>query len=205
MVAHLTPDGDAITAFVNGDAGAERLVLERLADSVLSGGAVNPSLQKIANAIIAKAILDDTLPGKRPGRSKSDPFKGHEVAYRFFELNDAGMSRGDALVAVGNEFGYVERQIERLVKEFRPMIGWFPEDRGRYREWRRVCEETGFEDYEATVRIDLNIRERLAAVNTAPSADQLLHDARHLLEALRVEESFDINSAPIVVGDTQAP
>jgi hypothetical protein len=56
-VVHLTPDGDALAAFGKGDAGAERLVLERLADSVVSGGTVHPDIQKIANAIIAKALL----------------------------------------------------------------------------------------------------------------------------------------------------
>jgi len=204
LVVHLTPDGDALTAFAKGDAGAERLVLERLADSVLSGGIVNPSIQKIANAIMAEAILKGALPGKKAGRPSADAFRAHEAAYRYFELKDAGMRSGEALAVVRKEFLIDERQIARFVNEFRPMIGWFVEGRERFRAWGQTCDETGFEDYEASVRIDLNLRDGLPAVNTKPSTSQLLESARRVLEALR-EENSDINSPSIVSSDARAP
>lgn len=196
-VVHWTPDHDSIAAFEKREAGADRGLLERLAEVVLSGGAVHPDVQRIANAIVAEAVLKGALPTKKVGRKKRDAFTGHEAAYMFFELRDSGASRTEAIAAVIDEFHVVERQIDRWVEQYRPMIGWLVEDRERLRVWRKVCEDTGYQDYEAAVRIDLNLREHKPAVDVTPTQEQLLDRAHQLLEVLRSKKLTDINSAAI--------
>jgi hypothetical protein len=201
-VVHWSPDHDAIAAFEKREAGADLGVLERLAEVVLSGGPIHPTLQRIANAIIAEAILKGALPSKKAGRKNADAFKGHEAAYMFLELRDRGMGRTEAVAAVIEKFHVVERQIDRWVEEYRPMIGRFAEDRERFRVWREICEETGYQDYEATVRMDLNLREGASAVDVRPTQEQLVVEAHRMLEGLRSEKFTDIKSAAIDVLDS---
>jgi hypothetical protein len=185
---HWTPDQYAIAAFQKGESGADLGVLERLADVVLSGGTVNPYLQRIANMILAEAILKGVLPDKKIGRKEADAYRGHEVAYMYLDLKDSRMRRKDAMAAVNDEFRVDERQIDRWVKQYTPMIGTCKEDRERFRTWRKVCEETGYQDYQATVRIDLNLRKHAPAVDVSPAPEQLLGEARRLLAGLRSEK-----------------
>lgn len=196
-VVHWTPDHEAISAFQKREAGADLSVLERLSEVVLSGGPVNANLQRIANAIIAEALLKGTLPDKKIGRKNADAFRGHEVAYMYLDLRDGGSKRRAAMAAVNDKFRVDERQIDRWVKQYKPMIGVFVEDRERFRAWRKVCEETGHQDYEATVRIDLNLRKSSPAVDVSTPPEQLLGDAHRLLETLRSENITDNNSAGI--------
>lgn len=191
---HFTPDHDAIAAFLAREPGAERAVMERLADATLKGEEINPIVQKVANAIIAQALLQNGLPPKKVGRKFADAFRGHEAAYRFFELTDGGMPQKDALVVVQQEHGFVDRQIRFFVQRHRPIIGRFPEDRERYRAWRESCEAFGM-SYEASVRIDLNIAEGLPAVPLKQDPQAKLIAAQQFLEAIRAEDITAINSA----------
>ena len=51
-----SPEVAAALAFAQGKRGAERRVLEYVADATLRGYEVNPRIQKIANALLAQSL-----------------------------------------------------------------------------------------------------------------------------------------------------
>lgn len=186
---HWTPALDAIRAFALDQPGADLGILEAVTKLVVGGFAVDPTLQKIANAIMAKAVLDGALPTKKRGRGPADPFVRHCVAYRFLELTDGGMSQKEALALVEEEWIVVERNIRSFVSDFKPMIGLFPEDRERFRTWRAACEAMG-QDYEEIVRGDIALRAGEPAGRYEPSHE----DADLLVKQLRAQASTAGNS-----------
>ena len=69
-VTHLSHDAEVAQAFAKNVPGADRRVLERVAEAAALGNVVSPELQKIANAILAVALLNEKLPGRAAGRHK---------------------------------------------------------------------------------------------------------------------------------------
>ncbi|MDI3384018.1 hypothetical protein ACFPPF_21925 [Xenophilus aerolatus] len=172
-VVHWTPDADAIISFVANEPGGDRAVLERVAEAVVSGQSLHPDLQELANALIAQALLKGKLPPKASGRPEADPFHGHGVAFRYFELLDAGQQRHEVLDEVSRNFGIEPRHVERLVQQHRAAVGWDVDERAAHRAFKRSCEETGFQDYEEDVRMRLRQAAGLSALPPATGEAKL--------------------------------
>lgn len=148
-------------ALHDGKNGAEWEILERLVSVVLSGKKVDPVFQSVVNAIVAKAVISEKLPGRNRGRPVNI-FAGvssWSVAERYLELMDGGMPYGDAVAQVAAEFHKDERHIMRLVREGRSGIefrmGVTAEDRNLFRERSTRCNETELsaDDAECVARI----------------------------------------------------
>lgn len=184
-VTHSSPEAEALLAFVSGENGADRRVLELVAKAVIDGFDVNPHIQRVANVLLAKALLDGRLPVKASGRPKQETtsLKGVEITNRFYELLDGGMRRDDALIEAADYFKVEPRQVERAVERYRWLVGHFLEDRERFRAWRAG---TDARDYEASVLIDLRIREKRPPV-ARPTLDDRLTAAPAMLDGLRTE------------------
>ena len=135
-VTSLTPEATAAIAFAKGVAGAERRVLESVGEATIRGKVVSENTQKIANAILAKALLEGKLPPGAPGRpsNESVELKYVECAYRYFDLLDRRISHPAQKVA--DELHLEVRQVERCAKKYKWLIGYFEEDRDRFRAWR---------------------------------------------------------------------
>jgi len=169
QVTRLSGDALAALAFVNDEAGAERRVLERVAVAAIRGQVVSADLQKIANAILAKALFEGNLPPKAAGRPADEQLElNHiEYAYRYFELLDSGES--PAAKIVSNEFPVEERQVQRYAKKYKWLIGLVPDERGRYRAWR-----AGISSDEYKAQTLLRIRSHNGrSVSGSPTADCL--------------------------------
>ncbi len=185
IVSHLTPDAAAVLDFLKGKPGSERGVLERIAEATLNGQEVSADLQKIANALLAKALLDEKLPTKAPGRPRDEQaeLKRVEYAYRYFELFDKDVRH--AAQKVSEKFHREVRQVHRDQKKYRWLIGWCEEYRDRFRAWRAGIDE---ETYKATILMNLRQRESLPVINQ-PSLHARQRKSRALLESLREELS----------------
>lgn len=119
----------------NGANGAERAVLEELASLVIEGHSINPDFQKVANAIVAKAVLRGLLPPKKMGRPKDSASNVRfAAATMYFDLIDSGKTYADAVSQVAERFHKDERNIMRMVSEHRNEIGETVEERNRKRE-----------------------------------------------------------------------
>lgn len=121
--------------------GADYQVLSVLASYVLSGKEIEPDFQKVANAIMAQAILCNALPPKRKGRPKGDEEIGRDVAQRYFDLIDGGASYAEAVAAVASAFHKDERHIMRLVATSKHIVGETKESRDSKRAWWLLCAE----------------------------------------------------------------
>lgn len=130
----------ALKALANDENGAEYGVLEQLIATLLSGEKVGADFQLIANAIIAKSVLCGRFPLKKRGRPDNlDGVNACDVAIRYFELRDNGVSYEDAVTQVAASHHKAERHIMRLVREGKPLIGSTPEQRKQKREWWAYC------------------------------------------------------------------
>lgn len=139
-ISFLSREEQALRALANDENGADYAALITLAGLVLAGEKIDPDFQKVANAIVAQALLFDHLPQKKKGRPKdTDRTKGLSVAGHYFTLMDAGFSYADAVVQVSAIFHKDERHIMRLVKENKKLIGNSREEREKNREWWRLC------------------------------------------------------------------
>ena len=130
-----------LRALTKDENGADFEVLQTLASLVVAGRKVDPDFQKVANAIVAQAILFDKLPPKKKGRPKDpDGLHGWSVAYRYFSLVDSGVRYADAVEQTAAYFHKDERHIMRIVKENKHLIGGDdPAKRKAEREWWQFC------------------------------------------------------------------
>lgn len=131
----------ALKALANDENGADLWVLQTLASLVLAGREIDPDFQKVANAIVAQAVLFDRLPPKKKGRPKDpDGIDGWSVAYQYFSLVDSGVRYADAVAQVAAYFHKDERHIMRIVKENKHQVGGDnPAQRKTKREWWQLC------------------------------------------------------------------
>lgn len=130
----------ALEALANNENGAEYGILEQLSATLLSGEKVGANFQLVANAIVAKTVLCGKLPLKKRGRPENpEGVNACDVAIRYFELKDNGVSYEDAVTQIATELHKEERHIMRLVKEGKPLIGSTPEQRKNKREWWAYC------------------------------------------------------------------
>nr|WP_288851881.1 hypothetical protein [uncultured Acidovorax sp.] len=158
-VTHLSQDAEVAQAFAKNAPGADRRVLERVAEAAALGNVVSPELQKIANAILAVALLNEKLPGRAAGRHKkeSTALKGVEMAYCYFErLDRAVCARTEALRLVAKQFHVDERHVERAARDYQWLLGWSTEARCRFRAWRGCVSN---EEYREAVLLDLRLHE----------------------------------------------
>lgn len=123
---YLTKNNQVARAFARGLPGAERRVLERVAEASAQGEVVPPELQKIANAILGVALLTGKLPERAPGRPKEEraALKGVEIAYCFFDLLDQNIyDRSATLQRVAAQKHASERHVERAVRDYAWLVG----------------------------------------------------------------------------------
>jgi hypothetical protein len=109
----------------------ERDVLEVLADAVQAGEAVHPQFQELANAVVADAVAQNKLPGRRRGRPKVGV---RRVARKRAAVRDYSIGRQskqtaeEAAAATGEAFHANDRTIERWVAEARKPSEFSAED-----------------------------------------------------------------------------
>ena len=122
------------------DDGADREALVLYASLVVNGQTIEPDFQKLINVLITQAVLSNKLPPKKLGRpkdeSKHSPFI---VAYRYFEMLDAGVSYANAVDQLSKEFHKDERHLMRLVSAGKKELGETLERRQLMREWWTAC------------------------------------------------------------------
>jgi hypothetical protein len=159
-----------------------------VADAILSGSVVSPEIQRIANLLLAKSLIDGRLPPKAPGRpyDEAAEVKHFECAYRYFDLLDKNTPRPDEHVSA--QMHMESRQIQRYAKEFKQLIGSSPAERDRFRAWR---DGVGEESYLEGIRIYLRQHRGLPAVkpdsmqsSRAVNAEKLIEDVRQELARL---------------------
>ena len=170
-VTHLSQDAEVAQAFAKNVPGADRRVLERVAEAAALGNVVSPELQKIANAILAVALLNEKLPGRAAGRHKKEntALKGVDMAYCYFELLDQAVcARTEALRLVAKQFHVDERHVERAARDYQWLLGWSTEARCRFRAWR---DGVSNEEYQEAVLLDLRLHEGIP-----PAGQPLLKD-----------------------------
>ena len=170
-VTHLSQDAVVAQAFAKNVPGADRRVLERVAEAAALGNVVSPELQKIANAILAVALLNGKLPSRAAGRPKDEEFalKSAEMAYRYFDLLDQGVcSRAETLRQVAKQFHVDERHVERAARDYQWLLGWSIEARCRFRAQRDGLSN---EEYREAVLLDLRLHE-----GVPPTGQPLLKD-----------------------------
>lgn len=192
-VTSITPEATAAIAFAKGVAGAERRVLESVGEATIRGKVVSENTQKIANAILAKALLEGKLPPGAPGRpsNESVELKYVECAYRYFDLLDRRISHPAQKVA--DELHLEVRQVERCAKKYKWLIGYFEEDRDRFRAWRLGASDEEFKD---DILMQMRLRSgRSVTGGTQPEAVRL-RKASHLVEKLR-QELAELIGAPL--------
>ena len=172
-ITYLSQDAEVAHAFAKNVPGADRRVLERVAEAAALGNVVSPELQKIANAILAVALLNEKLPGRAAGRHKKEntALKGVEMAYCYFELLDQAVcARTEALRLVAKRFHVDERHAERAARDYQWLLGWSTEARGRFRAWRDGLSD---EEYRAAVLLDLRLHKGISVAGQPLLKDRL--------------------------------
>lgn len=117
--------------------GAELAALEYFTDQVVWGHPIDPDLQQLVNLVIAKSMVVGALPSMKKGRPQSDETErlGHEVAQRYWDMRDKGISYADAVQRLSEHVHKGERHIMRLVKEHTKLVGATLEQREANRRW----------------------------------------------------------------------
>lgn len=194
-VFRASPEAAAALAFANGDSGADRRVLECVADAVLRGYQVSADFQKLANALLAQALFEGKLPAKAAGRRKEELFELRNVerAYRYYEFRDGGVRRPAEKTAARSSAG--TRQVERAMSKYKWLIGWDEQERERFRAWRASISP---DEYESAVLVDLRLRDGRPVTGGA-SGQTLPKKASDMVKALRQELIDAMN------GDDQPP
>ena len=105
----------------NSKNGSEYEALKYLVQLVLSDANVDTDFQNLANLIVCKAVLCNSLPSKFQGRPKSNAAEetGRRATQRYFSLLDQGVEKSEAVREVAIEFSKDERQIFRYLKKHR--------------------------------------------------------------------------------------
>lgn len=191
QVSRLSPEAAAALAFANGEPGADRRVLEYVTDAMLCGHQVSAHLQKLANALLAKALFEGKLPAKAAGRRRDELFalRNVERAYRYYELRDGGTRRPAEIAAARSSAG--ERQVERAMSIYKWLIGRDEQERQRFRAWRAGI---GEEAYKAAILVELRLRDG-RPVTGGKSGQTHPKMASDIVEALRQELIDVMNGA----------
>ena len=114
-----------------------------------------------------------------------------ERAYRYFALLDRRISHPAQKVA--DELHLEVRQVERCAKKYKWLIGYFEEDRDRFRAWRLGASDEEFKD---DILMQMRLRSgRSVTGGTQPEAVRL-RKASHLVEKLR-QELAELIGAPL--------
>ncbi len=189
----LTPDVAAALAFAKGEAGAERRVLERVCEETIRGNVVSENTQRIANAILAKALLEGRLPQKAPGRpsDESVELKYVECAYRYFDLRDRCISHPAQKIA--DELHLDKRQVERCAKKYKWLIGLHEEDRERFRSWRLSASD---EEYKDDILMQIRSRSGRSVAGSPNPETVRLKQASDIVEKMR-QELADLIGDPL--------
>jgi hypothetical protein len=113
----------------------EHDVLLVLSELVLSGASIVPEFQALANAVMAKAIIDEKLPPKRRGQPKAAGVKydPEVLTEQYFDLLDAGMPAQECAAELAERYKLGEKQIGRVVKD----NSWLFGDTKAHRDQRR--------------------------------------------------------------------
>jgi hypothetical protein len=106
----------------------ERNVLVVLAEASLSGAAIVPEFQALANAVMAKALIRQALPSRQDGRkvgtTKHDPAL---IATEYFEYIDGvgctAMTEGDAIGLIAIDYNIDETTVRHYIDEERWLHG----------------------------------------------------------------------------------
>ena len=203
-VSRPSPEVAAALAFANGEPGADRRVLECVADAALRGYQVSAHFQKLANALLAQALFEGKLPAKAAGRRKEELFalRNVERAYRYYELRDGGARRPAEKAVARSNAG--ERQVERASSKYKWLIGQDERERERFRAWRAGV---GEEEYKAAVLIEMRLRDGRSVTGGA-SGQTLPKKASDIVKVLR-QELIDVmngadESTPTLGEESQA-
>ena len=130
----------ALKELYNGKNGGDLNVLQVFSRAVVNGQAIEENFQLVVNAIVAQSVFREKLPSNPKGRPiKPDMDYGYDVAYRYFELKDSGVSYSDSVAEVAASFHKDERHIMRLVKENKHLIGLTADDRNKTRASLKTC------------------------------------------------------------------
>lgn len=187
---YLSKNNQVARAFARGLPGAERRVLERVAEASAQGEVVPPELQKIANAILGVALLAGKLPEKAPGRPKdeSSALKGVEIAYCFFDLLDQNIyDRSETLRLVAIQKHASERHVERSVRDYAWLVGGSSDAdlnaRCNFRARRAILSH---EEYQGEVLRELRFQAGAPPMGHRPVEDRLAAAPRQV-GAMRAE------------------
>lgn len=135
-----TQEDNSLRSLITNPNGAEYEFLVFFVGCIMNEHPIDPDLQSVANAILVKALLLDSLPEKKRGRPEANDFASrHDIAHTYFELVDAGASYADAVREISMKFHKDERHIMRIVKKMKPLIGDTLEERNKNREWWDFC------------------------------------------------------------------
>lgn len=128
----------AFSALASNENGAAHAALVTFSNLLLGGEAIDPDFQKVVNALFVRSFFLEQLPPKKKGRPKNRQWnEGHKVATLYLNLKDAGVKYGEAVAQVAATFHKDERNVMRLVKEYRHLVGDTKQQREATREWLR--------------------------------------------------------------------
>ena len=204
-VSFLTTDGDVLLAFLNGEKGSERHILERVADLAVLGHPVSAELQKISNLVLADALHNGKLPNKLSGRPPDELYalRSVERAYRYYELLDKGVVEPESIVA--KKLHISARKVELAAQKYKWLIGYEFEDRCKFRAQRAF---DGEKKYTEGIILQLRQHDGLAPNGNCPVLTNRLEKASSLIAAIRQEwieriESAQFELPTLIEGDLE--
>jgi len=117
--------------------GAEIACLRELASNVIWEQPIDPLLQFLANTIVAKAVIQGSLPSERRGRPKDDGMQefGETVAREFWTMRDSGTPYKNAIQTLSERYHKDERHLSRVIKSYTSDSWKTREGRDRDRAW----------------------------------------------------------------------
>lgn len=124
-----------LSAVRNNGNGAELEVLNDLASAVIWDEPIDPLLQQLANIVIAKAVINGSLPPGRRGRPTSEGAHefGVAVAWEFWNMRDSGVPYKEAIQALSDRHHKDERHLSRIIENNTSYSEKTREDRDRLR------------------------------------------------------------------------
>lgn len=147
------PEADPLwRAVARNDNGAELEALWQLADHVIWEQPIEPDLQRLVNLILAKSIVQGTLPSMKRGRPKNENVEqlGKEVAQAYWDMRDGGKSYADTVAWLSERVHKDERHIMRMVEAHKGLVGETIEARERNRRWTSLMREIYDKDREGS-------------------------------------------------------
>jgi len=120
--------------------GAAWEALDYFAEQVIWDQPTKSELQRLVNLIVAKSVLEGTLPNMKRGRPKSDDTEkvSREVAQTYWDMRDAGKSYAETVAWISEQIHKDERHVMRLVESQKKWVGETLEARERERKWQSL-------------------------------------------------------------------